>query len=235
LGQTFKVSKRGQSHRQVNILIAATIVCPFVLFGFSIIAAQLSIVLFSDRSDKILNFFFGAMPVLALIFEIFIQDSITSHFPQVTTFFGIGAIAVLFTVMITFTAGLAIVSTSGFSDGSSGQGFFLLLLMVISAIVTFRIFKWLIQSIQSNPGTSFRKANLTDADFSHAEVQNTDFSLAVLTGACVFNWIIKPYNQLTNVYCKYVYLKPAQQNRQPTEGNFQPGELEQVLIRFTIR
>ncbi|MEH2076940.1 MAG: pentapeptide repeat-containing protein [Nostoc sp.] len=101
--------------------------------------------------------------------------------------------------------------------------------------VTFRIFKWLIQSIQSNPGTSFRKANLTDADFSHAEVQNTDFSLAVLTGACIFNWIIKHHNQLTNVYCKYVYLEPAQQNRQPTEGNFQPGELEQVLIRFTIR
>ncbi|MFN6486228.1 MULTISPECIES: pentapeptide repeat-containing protein [unclassified Nostoc] len=235
IGANFQNIKTGQSYRQVNILVAATIVCPVLLIGFSTIAVQVSTILFSDRSDKIFNFFFGAMPLLALIFEIFIQDSITSNFPQVTAFLGIGAITILFAVMVSFTVGLAIVSTSGFSDGSSGQGFFLLLLMVIFAIVTFRIFKWLIQSIQSNPGTSFKKANLTDADFSHSEVQNTDFSLAVLTGACVFDWAIKPHTQLTNVYCKYLYLEAAYQNRQPAKGDFQPGELERVLTRFMIR
>ncbi|MEH1905929.1 MAG: pentapeptide repeat-containing protein [Nostoc sp.] len=235
IGTNFQKIKTGQTYRQVNILIAASIICPVVLFGFSTIAIQVSTVLFSDHSDKILNFFFAAMPLLALLFQIFIQDSITSEFPQVTTFLGIGAITILFAVMVTFTVGLAIVSTSGFSDGSSSQGFFLLLLMVISTLLSFRIFKWLIQSIQSNPGTSFRKANLTDADFSHSEVQNTDFSFAVLTGACVFDWAIKPHTQLTNVYCKYLYLEPAHQNRQPAEGNFKPGDLGRVLIRFMIK
>ncbi|ACC81753.1 hypothetical protein [Nostoc punctiforme] len=146
----------------------------------------MSSVLFSDRFDKIFNFFLGSMPLLALIFQIFIQDSITSNFPEVTNFLGIGVITILFAVMSSFTVGLAMISTSSFSDGSSVQGFFLLLLMVISTIITFRIFKWIIQSIQSNPGTSFRKANLTDADFSHSEVQNRDFSLAIINWSLYF-------------------------------------------------
>ncbi len=235
IGTNFQKIKTGQSHRQVNIMVAATIICPVGLLGFIMIAGQMSSVLFSDRFDKIFNFFLGSMPLLALIFQIFIQDSITSDFPEVTNFLGIGVITILFAVMSSFTVGLAMISTSSFSDGSSVQGFFLLLLMVISTIITFRIFKWIIQSIQSQPGTSFRKANLTDADFSHSEVQNTDFSFAILTGACIFDWAIQPHTQFTNVYCKYLYLEPAYQNRQPTEGNFKPGDLSRVLARFIIK
>lgn len=233
IGATFKGSKMGQSRRQVYILLAAAIVGSVVLVCFSIIAAQVSIGLFGDRSNKMLNFFFGALPVLALVIESFFRDSIALHFPQVTTFLGLAAITVLFAVMITLTVGLAIASLSSFGDGTVAQGFFFLLLMVVSAIVTFRILKWLIQSIQSDPGTSFRKANLSNADFSHSEVQNTDFSLAILTGICIFDWIIKSYTQFKNVYCEYLYLEPAHQNRQPAEGSFQSGELERLLTQFT--
>jgi hypothetical protein len=232
IGATFEGVKTGQSRRQVNTLVAAAIVGPIVLVGFSAIAAQVSVVLFSDRSNKILNFFLGGLPVLALVFGSFIRDRIASRFPQVTSFLANTAIAVLFAVMVTLTVGLAIVSISGFGDGAVAQGFFLLLLMVISAIVTFRILKWLIQAIQSNPGTYFRKANLTDANFSHSVVQNTDFSFAVLTGACIFDWAIKPHTQFTNVHCEYLYLEPAHQKRRPAEGNFQLGELERLLTQF---
>lgn len=223
----------GQSRRQVYILLAAAIVGSVVLVGFSIIAAQVSMGLFSDRSNKMLNFFLSVLPVLALVIESFFRDSLRLHFPQVTTFFGLAAITLLFAVMITLTVGLAIASISSFGDGTLAQGFFLLLVMLVSAIVTFRILKWLIQSIKSDSGTSFRKANLSNADFSHSEVQNTDFSLAILTGTCIFGWTIKSHTQFTNVYCEYLYLEPAHQNRQPTEGSLQAGELERLLAQFT--
>ncbi|MBD2016852.1 pentapeptide repeat-containing protein [Microcoleus sp. FACHB-53] len=233
IGATFKGSTTGQSRRQVYILLGAAIVGSIVLVGFSIIAAQVSIGLLSDRSNKMLNFFLSTLPVLALVFGSFFRDSLNLHFPQVTTFFGLAAITVLFAVMITLTVGLAIASLSSFSDGTLAQGFFLLLLMVVSAIVTFRILKWLSESIQSGPGTSFKKANLSNADFSHSEVQNTDFSLAILTGTCIFNWTIKSHSQFTQVYCECLYLEPGHQNRQPAEGSFQPGELERLLTQFT--
>jgi hypothetical protein len=230
-GATFKGSKTGQTRCQVYILVAAAIVGSVVLVGSSMIVAQVSIGLFSDRSNKVLNFFLSMLPGLALIFESFLRDTIALHFPQVTAFLGIVAITVLLAVMITLTLGLAIASVSSFSDGTVAQGFFLLLLMVVSAIVTFRIFQWLSQSIHSGPGTSFRKANLSNADFSHSQVQNTDFSLAILTGTCIFDWKIKSHSQFTKVYCEYLYLEPAHQNRQPAEGSFQAGELEQLLVQ----
>ncbi|WP_081594640.1 pentapeptide repeat-containing protein [Allocoleopsis franciscana] len=85
----------------------------------------------------------------------------------------------------------------------------------------------------SEPGTSFRKANLSNTDFSYSEVKNTDFSLATLTGICIFNWTIKSHNRFVNVYCEYLYGEPGYQNRQPAEGSFQPGELERLLTQFT--
>lgn len=232
MGASFLGCKTGQSRRQVYILVGAAILGSVVLVGFSMIAAQVSIALFGDRSNKMLNFFLSALPVVALIFEIFFRDSIALHFPQVTIFLAIAAITVLLAVMMTLTVGLAIASLSSFGDGTAAQGFFLLLLMVVSAIVTFRILKWLRESIQSGTGTSFRKANLSNANFSHSNVQNTDFSMAILTGTCIFGWTIKSHTQFTKVYCEYLYLEPEYQNRKPAEGNFQPGELERLLTQF---
>ncbi|MDZ8053732.1 MAG: pentapeptide repeat-containing protein [Aulosira sp. ZfuVER01] len=229
IGANFQQVKTGQSQRQVRMLVVSTIVSPVVLCGSGALFVYLLSLLLSDRA---INFLIGSLPVLFFFAEIFLRDSINFHFPQATTFFGIGAISILFAVMVALTIGLACIGFSGFGNGSSAQGFFFLIMAVVSAIVTFRIFQWLIQSIQSHPGTSFRKANLTDADFSYSELKNTDFSLAVLTGICIFKWAIKPYTDFTNVYCKYLYLEPEQQNRQPAEGNFQANELERVLTQF---
>ncbi|HYW18630.1 MAG TPA: pentapeptide repeat-containing protein [Nodularia sp. (in: cyanobacteria)] len=228
IGANFQKVTTGQSRRQFNILVAATIISPFVLFGFTLILAQF----LSVQSHKLLNSFLSAIAILAPLLRLWIGDRISFHFPQITSFLSIVAITVLFTVMVTLTLGLTFVSFSSLINGEVMQGFFLLVLMMISALLTFTIFKWLIESIQNHPGTSFRKANLTDTDFSYSEVQNTDFSLAVFTGACIFNWVINSHTQFANVYCEYVYLEPASQNRQPAEGNFNPGELELVLTQF---
>jgi uncharacterized protein YjbI with pentapeptide repeats len=236
IGASFKGSQTGQSRRQVYILVATAIMGSVVLVGFSMIAAQVSIGLFGDGSNKMLNFFLRALLILALIFGNLFRDSITLHFPQVTIFgtiAGITVLFVLFVAMIALTAVLAIASLSSFGDGTVAPGFFFLLVMVISALLTFRILQWLIESIQSEPGTSFKKANLSHTDFSHSEVQNTDFSLAILTGICIFDWTIKSHTQFTNVYCEYLYREPAHQHRQPAEGSFQPGELERLLAKFT--
>src|SRR4051794_15313374 len=68
IGTNFQKIKTGQSDRQVNIMIAATIICPVGLLGLIMIVGQMSSVLFS-RFDKIFNFFLGSMPLLALIFQ----------------------------------------------------------------------------------------------------------------------------------------------------------------------
>ncbi|BAY09911.1 pentapeptide repeat-containing protein [Calothrix sp. NIES-2098] len=229
IGANFQYARTGQSDRQVRMLVASTIISPVVLCGCVALFVYLSSLFLSDRA---FNFLVGALPVLGFLAEIFLRDSIAFNFPQTTTFFGIGAIAILFAVMVALTVGLALIGFSGFDNGSGAQGFFFLIMAVVSAIVTFRIFQWTIQSIKSHPGTSFRKANLTDTDFSYSELENTDFSLAVLTGACLFNWVIKSHNEFTNVSCKYLYLEPEQQNRQPPEGNFHADELARVLTQF---
>ncbi|MBO3459580.1 pentapeptide repeat-containing protein [Aetokthonos hydrillicola Thurmond2011] len=229
IGANFQQVKTGQSQHQVRMLVASTIVSPVVLCGCGAIFVYLLSLL---KSNRAINFLIGALPILAFLAEIFLRDSITFHFPQATSYAGIGSIAVLFAIMVTLTVGLVFIGNSSFGDGSIAQGFFLLIMTVVGAIVTYRIFQWLIQSIQSHPGTSFRKANLTDADFSYSELENTDFSLAVLTGVCIFKWVIKPYTEFTNVYCKYLYLEPEQQNRQPANRNFHADELEPILTQF---
>lgn len=231
-GANFEGVRMGQSHRQVNRLVAAAIIGPVVLVGVSIIIAQVPSGLFSDRSSKLLDFFRYVFPILAVVVVSLIRDSVAIHFPLVSTVLSNTAIATLFAVMVLLTVGLAIAGIFSFGDGAFGQGFFLLLLMVISAIITFRIFKWLIHFIKSSAGTSFRKANLTDANFSHAVVQNTDFSYAVLTGACILDWVITAHTQFSNVHCEYLYLEPTQHKRQPAVGNFQHGELEQLFTQF---
>ncbi|HEY9653837.1 MAG TPA: pentapeptide repeat-containing protein, partial [Coleofasciculaceae cyanobacterium] len=126
IGASFKGSKTGQSRRQVYILIAAAIMGSVVLIGFSAIAAQLSINLFDDRSNKILKFFIKALFLLAVLLESLFRESIALHFPQITAFWtivGMTALFVLFVAMIALTAVLAIASLSSFSDGTVAPGF----------------------------------------------------------------------------------------------------------------
>jgi len=226
----FEGVQAGQSRRQMNILIATTIISPIVLVGLSAIAVQ---ILDPLLNNPVIKFFSSAIPVLAILLEIFLRDMLFPRFPKIRTFLVNGAIAILLAVMVIMTIGLTIVTISNLITMVSINWLWSLLMTIVSALLTYRIFQWLRESIQSYPGTSFRKANLTDANFSHASLPNTDFSFSVLTGACIFNWTIKPYTQFTKVYCEYLYLQPADQNRQPVEGNFSPSELEKVLTSFT--
>ncbi|MBD2435603.1 hypothetical protein H6G69_02145 [Nostoc sp. FACHB-110] len=63
-------------------------------------------------------------------------------------------------------------------------------------------------------------------------MQNTDFSFAILTGVCVFAWKIPTHNKFSNIDCKYLYLKPEQQERQPVEGDFCLAELARILSQL---
>ncbi|HEY9606451.1 MAG TPA: pentapeptide repeat-containing protein [Allocoleopsis sp.] len=232
VGANFAGARTGQSRRQVNTLIAIAIVAPVGMIGLSLLAVQIPAALFGDRFFQSLNFIPGGLPFLALLFEILFRDSILLHFPRATNWMGVAGVATLFQVMVTFTIALVFVSLSNFGDGSSVQGLFLLVVAGICAILTHRIFQWVKQSIYSSCGTSFRKANLTDANFSHTKVQNTDFCFAVLTGACIFEWMIQHSTEFANVYCEYLYLEPGQQNRQPAEGKFLQGEVATYLMGF---
>jgi len=230
IGANFEGVQAGQSRRQMNILIATTIISLIVLVGFSAIAAQ---ILAPLLNNPLIQFFSRAIPVLAILLQPFLPDMLLSRFPKITTFLFNGAIVVFLAMMVMMTIGLTLITISSLITMVSFNWLWWLLMTIVSALLTYRIFQWLRESIQSYPGTSFRKANLTDANFSHALLPNTDFSFAVLTGACIFNWRIKPYTQFTKVDCEYLYLQPADQNRQPAEGNFSPSDLEKVLTSFT--
>jgi uncharacterized protein YjbI with pentapeptide repeats len=228
IGANFQQVKAGQSQRQVNVLVIAAIVSPIILCGSCIILVEIFTTLLSEPA---LNFLFGVLPLLVFLAEIFLRDSIIVYFPKLSNLLGIGAIATLFLAMTLLSFWFVMIGFSSLSD-SPFQGCFFLILMFISVIISFRLLQWLRQSIQSHPGTSFRKANLIDTNFSNSLVQNTDFSFATLTGVCVFAWKLPTHNKFINIDCKYLYLKPEQQERQPIEGNLRLAELAQILIQL---
>ncbi|XGW00399.1 MAG: pentapeptide repeat-containing protein [Leptolyngbya sp. BL-A-14] len=231
VGANFTGARTGQSPQQVRRSVMIAIVAPGAMVGLSFLIVQIPMVLFGDRVYQGLNVVVGWLPLLLLPLELFFQDTVTRRFPQATNLLGVAGVAILFQVMVTFTLGLAIISVNNFGDSGGGQGFFLLVLAIIAAIVTHRLFKWLVDAIQSSGGTSFRKANLTDANLSHAVIQNTDFCFAVLTGACVFAWVVQRHTQFANVTCEYLYLEPEYQKRHPIQGKLRQGEAEDYLTR----
>ncbi|MBW4505046.1 MAG: pentapeptide repeat-containing protein [Scytonematopsis contorta HA4267-MV1] len=83
-------------------------------------------------------------------------------------------------------------------------------------------------------GTNLSEANLQDADLSRAklaltQLDGTDFTSAILTGACIEDWNINSTTNLDNVICDYIYLKQNQQERRPSSGNFAPGEFTKLF------
>lgn len=235
LDANFEGVKTGQSPRQKVTYLAAALVGPVVLVGLSVIGWQFVDFLLPDGANSGLNFILNAFLILVLLLGSLLRDWITIHFPQLATLLSITAIAILLIMMVILTVGLVIVSFSNFWDGALLLGVALLLIAGVAGVITFRIFTWLLQALESSPGTSFRKADLTDANFSHATVQNTDFSQSVLTGVCLFNWVVRSHLQFSQVYCEYIYLASAHQNRYPSEGNLQPGELERLLFHPHIQ
>lgn len=73
-------------------------------------------------------------------------------------------------------------------------------------------------------GANLSEANLSGAILQRTQALNTNFNKAIFTGACLQDWIIDSATNLYNVSCEYVYLKPNQQERCPSSGNFATGE-----------
>lgn len=225
--------KTGQSRRQINRLIVTTVFAPAAIVGLSFLIVQLPLILLGDRGYQGFNFLLSWLPLLLFLAEILFRDRMSQHFPQLASWLGIVGIATFFQIMLVFTLFLAIVGLLSFGDGSGLQGLFLLVLTGVSAMITQRIYQWVITSVRSSLGTFFRKANLTDANLSQAIVQNTEFSCATLTGACIFDWIVQRHTQFTHLNCEYVYLESDYQKRLPTEGKFLPGEVETLIATQT--
>ncbi len=73
------------------------------------------------------------------------------------------------------------------------------------------------------------KAMLTGVNLTQAQVLDTDFSQAELTGITIEGWNTNSRTRLDGVICDYVYLLNGQRERRPNSGNFQPGEFTQVF------
>jgi hypothetical protein len=228
-GANFKWARTGQSSRQISSSVASAVIGPVILIGGSLLLIRLAMALLPQ---PMLNVLYGALPIVVLILELLFQGNAAARPSQATTFFSLAAIAILVGAMVVVVGFLMMGSLSGFGSGSGGQGLLFLVLVVVGAIVIYRLFTWISQIVQSNPGTSFKKANLTDADFSHARIRNTDFAFATMTGVCIFHWYVNRHTQFNDVYCEYLYLEPQHQKRQPAECIFQSYEAEQQLNRF---
>lgn len=233
VGANFTGVRTGQSDRQINTLIVAAIIGPAGIIVLSLCAGHILENMFGDRFPKVFPEVLQILMPVLFFFRFLFRDTInriTLHFRRTSNFLGITFFAFLCQFMALFTILLVIVSLLTFVDGSGFQGLVLLAIAVFFAIVTRWIFKGVIQSISSSCGTSFRKANLTDANLSRAVVKNTDFSLAILTRICIFEWRRERHNQFADVYCEYVYLEPTHQKRHPAESKFRQEEVEAYLM-----
>jgi uncharacterized protein YjbI with pentapeptide repeats len=67
-------------------------------------------------------------------------------------------------------------------------------------------------------------ANLSAVDFTRTQALATNFTGAILTGACLEDWNINSETKLDGAICEYVYLKQKQQERRPSSGIFKSGE-----------
>lgn len=80
-------------------------------------------------------------------------------------------------------------------------------------------------------GADLRGAILRETDIGRSQCLGTNFSHAVLTGACIEDWNINSQTNLDNVVCDYVYLGRGQQERRPSDPtkNFELGEFAKLV------
>lgn len=69
-----------------------------------------------------------------------------------------------------------------------------------------------------------RGADLSYAVLAKAQALETNFTRAILTGACIEDWNINGNTKLDEVICNYIYLKADQKDRCPNQGSFSPGD-----------
>lgn len=78
-------------------------------------------------------------------------------------------------------------------------------------------------------GANFSSANLRGANLQRTKALNTNFNKAVLTGVCLEDWLINSTTNLNEVICEYVYLQGENKERNPSHGNFVPGEFTELF------
>ncbi|MCU0569288.1 MAG: pentapeptide repeat-containing protein [Oculatellaceae cyanobacterium Prado106] len=61
------------------------------------------------------------------------------------------------------------------------------------------------------------RANLSKADFSQAQVRGTNFQGAILTDACINNWVIDAATHLEGVVCESIFLKSTHSEHHPNQ------------------
>jgi hypothetical protein len=222
VGTNFERIVTGQTQKQINTSILTVIIGAIAMIAFSLVIVGIDSILFGwfgANYRKISGFLVSIIPFVLLMLRSFIFEK----FPKITNFFGDASLGILLAMMTGLTLGFTFISFTG--------AFFFFIPMIISAIITFYLYKWLIESIQNRTGTSFKKANLTDANFSQALIDHTDFSFALLTGIFTDGWLLDGHTLFTNSQCDYLYWKP-QRERYPNDGDFQTNELENFLRKF---
>ncbi|MBW4692330.1 MAG: pentapeptide repeat-containing protein [Lyngbya sp. HA4199-MV5] len=82
-------------------------------------------------------------------------------------------------------------------------------------------------------GADLQYADLREASLQGAQALGTNFSNAVLTGACIQHWGINAATRFDDVRCDYIYLEPNQQERRPASGIFQAGDFAKLVSQFS--
>ncbi|PZO36754.1 MAG: hypothetical protein DCF19_20460 [Pseudanabaena frigida] len=228
IGANFERVITGQTPQQFNNAILSVIIG--AIAAIVIIAIITFVVITIDNQlfawfGETYRRMSGIASSVLLFVLYFFQNNILEAFPKTSNLLGSASIGILLLLMLFLTVWLAVIGFSG--------SFLFLIPTVVSAIVTFKVFTWLVDAIKSKTGTSFKKANLTEANFSHALIANTDFSFSLLTGICIEGWLLDAYTQFTKSQCAYLYLQP-QQNRYPPNGEFQEHDWGKFLKQFIV-
>ncbi|MBD2176672.1 pentapeptide repeat-containing protein [Pseudanabaena sp. FACHB-1998] len=221
-GANFERVITGQTPQKLNKAIFSIVmgmiamISVITIITFVVVTVDNQLFVWLGETYRKISSIFSTLLLFVLYF---FQKHILEAFPKTSDLLGEASICLLFFLMLFLTISFAVISFSG--------AFLFLIPMSISAIVTFKVFTWLIESIKSKTGTSFKKANLNEANFSHALIGNTDFSFALMTGICIEGWVMDSYNRFTKSQCTYLYLQ--QQQRYPPTGEFQDHEWEKFL------
>ncbi|MGC1219254.1 MAG: pentapeptide repeat-containing protein [Phormidesmis sp.] len=87
-------------------------------------------------------------------------------------------------------------------------------------------------------GANLNQANFSEADFSDANLSDTqaigtNFTSACFTGARCSSWQISPATALTHLRGSHIYLVAHQHQCRPHKGQFQSGQLAELLRQLS--
>ncbi|MDM3858167.1 MAG: pentapeptide repeat-containing protein [Aphanizomenon gracile PMC649.10] len=80
--------------------------------------------------------------------------------------------------------------------------------------------------------TDLFESNLREANLLQSQVIHANFHSAILTGACIEDWLINNTTNLDGVICEYIYLDVNKTERRPINCNFAPGEFASLYKKI---